>query len=267
MNVKSAHFQVAVFVFIGLLIFFSGVSKSPYVEPILKFFNGLIYPVLSVKNSIVERIEEAVDTYILLVDVQKKNKELEEELQKLYLYEALFNECNLTIDKIGKDLELNYSIKHIKTLKISIIGYDPTGKDHYVVINKGKRDGIKEGYIVVSRGILVGIVGSVLQNTSKVYTVFNPRLKISVVMEDTKKGYIYEGGWPVGRLLHVNIEDKITPGYEIRLRDVKKRIPAFKVGKVADIRIGEDPFFKSVYIKPYIDIRSIEFAVLIKRSL
>ncbi len=267
MNFKSLHIQVLFFVLLGLTIFFSGVSTSPYVEPVIKIFNSLIYPIMSIKNSIVREIEEAWETYIFLVNVQKRNKELEEKLQKLYLYEALYNECSLTLDKLDKDLNIEYSLKRLKTLKISIIGYDPTGKDYYVIINKGKRDGVKEGYIVVSRGMFIGVVGSVLQNTSKVYTVFNPKLKVSVVMEETGKGYIYEGGWPLGKLLHVNIDDKIKPGYEIRLRDLKRRIPSFRIGKVTDIRIGEDPFFKSVYVKPYVDLRKVEFAVLIKRSL
>ena len=264
---KSSHVQVLIFVFVGLIVFFSGISASPFIEPVYKFFNSFIYPVMNIKNAVVEKIEKTVETYILLSNVQRENRKLKEKLQELYLYEALFNECNVTLNKVTKDLRFNYSLKQIKKVKISIIGYDPTGKDSYVIINKGKRDGIEEGYIVVSRGVFVGIVGSVLQSTSKVYTVFNPKLKVSVIVGNTGKRYIYEGGWPLGKLLHVKIEDKIKPGYEIRLRDAKRKIPAFKLGKVVDVKVGEDPFFKSVYIKPYINIRDIEFAILIRRSL
>ncbi len=267
MKRRLIHVQVVVFVVIGLTIFFSGISTSPFVEPIIRVFNTLIYPIMSVKNALVQRIEDTLDTYVFLVNVQKENRQLKEKIQELYLYEALYRECSLTVDKLGKDLRTDYSLRRYKTLRASIIGYDPTGRDNYVVINKGKQDGVKEGYIAVSGDVLLGIVGKVFQNTSKVYTVFNPKLKLSVVVSKTGKKYIYEGGWPLGRLLHVNIGDKVEKDFEIRLRDVKRRLPAFKVGRVERVNIGEDPFFKSVYIKPYVDVRGVEFTLLIKRSL
>jgi len=267
MKRRFIHVQVIIFVAIGLTIFYSGISTSPFVEPIIRVFNNLIYPLMSVKNALVHKVEDTLNTYIFLVNVKKENRRLKEKIQELYLYEALYRECSLTVDKIREDLKTDYSLKRLKTLKAAVIGYDPTGRDNYVVINKGKQDGVKEGYIAVSGDVLLGIVGKVFQNTSKIYTVFNPKLKLSVVVSKTGKKYIYEGGWPLGRLLHVNISDRVGKDFEIRFRDVKRRLPAFKVGKVEKVNIGEDPFFKSVYVRPYVDVRGVEFTLLIKRSL
>ncbi|MGC8852330.1 MAG: rod shape-determining protein MreC, partial [Hydrogenobacter sp.] len=131
----------------------------------------------------------------------------------------------------------------------------------------GRDQGIEEGFVVFYKDKFVGIVDKVFGSSSRIRTVYSQDLTISSTTESTGKSYIYKGGWRYGQLLYVNVEDPVEKSDVVLLRDNKKVIPAFIIGTVLKSEQGSDQFFKKVLVLPSVDIRKLEYVVVIKARL
>lgn len=104
-----------------------------------------------------------------------------------------------------------------------VVNATTSNTHNYVTINRGAKDGIKEGMGIVNRSGLVGIVSSLSDNYALVITILNPKLRISCKLKEN--GYfgslVWDGVSPeyarleeLPRHVEFNIGDSIvTSGY------------------------------------------------------
>ncbi len=253
------------FMFLSVVAYYTDVSSSKYLRPLMNTFSGLLLPIHELKGNFVRHIEEKVNTYFYLVDVQRKNAELSKRLEELYLYRALYDECRMSLDRLSENIDVRSSlVRRYAIVNSKVIGYDHMGRDEFILINKGRVDGLEEGFLVFSAGMLVGVVERVFSTSSRVLTVYSNKFNMSATLLEARKNYFYQGGWKEGRLLYVGQEDEVKVGQKVVLRDTREVIPAFFIGMVSNVESNKEDFFKKVYVKPYADIRRLEYVSVLK---
>lgn len=184
--------------------------------------------------------------------LKEKVLDLEEELsekQELARENEVLRE-QLSIAEIGEFV----------LVKAVLIGGDlRTGSAISVVLDKGARDFIEEGQVVVYKGHMVGVIQEVFQRSSVVLLMESKDLSVPVISETNRtKGLVVgdvESGIKMTKILReemVDIEEKILTsgigGYPKGLI----------IGKVESI-VGEDADVEKVaLIKDYIDVQNIE---------
>ncbi|WP_448583906.1 rod shape-determining protein MreC [Thermocrinis sp.] len=245
---------------LSALSYLTEIYSYPMVSPLIGLINSIFLPVLEFKSQISYKVRELANTYVFLVNVQKENKRLLEEISRLNLKVSELETCKRELSQI-KELEGFYTEPDY--IIANVVAFDPSGRDEFIIVDRGKKDGIEEGFVVVNKNILVGIVDQVYLSSSRVRTVWSDAMSVSVVADG--KNYIYKGGFPTGRLLHVLQEDDIKEGVRVLLRS--PHFPSFEVGKVHGSPSLEEQFFKKVEVKPEADIRKIEFVVILRRKL
>ena len=141
----------------------------------------------------------------------------------------------------------------------------PTG--YNVLLNKGIRDGISEGDVVITaEGILVGKIDKVLHNFSRVLFISDPEFKITakVVGYNT---FTANGGTPSkavagiarGALNEGMYLDFIVQEDEIKEEDTLISTgsdlfpPALIIGSINHVEINATQMFKKVRIRPAIE--------------
>ena len=257
MKIKIFYF----FLFILSVLFYLTEAHSyPAILPLIRFINSIFLPVLEFKSQVSYKVKDLINTYLFLVNVQKENKRLWEEIIQLNLKVSELETCKRELSQI-KGLEGFY--KELDYVIAGVVAFDPSGRDGFLIVDKGEKDGIEEGFVVVNRNVLVGIVDEVYTSSSKVRTVWSDDMFVSVVADG--KNYIYKGGFPTGRLLHVLQEDDIKVGTKVLLRS--PHFPSFEVGKVYGLPSLEERFFKRVEVKPEAHIRKMEFVVILRRKI
>ena len=256
---KSRIIYVLLF-FFSTLSYLTEVYSYPMISPIIGFINRIFLPVLEFKSQVSHKVRDLANAYVFLINVQRENKRLLEEINRLNLKVSELETCKRELNQIKK-LEGFY--KEPDYLIASVTAYDPSGRDTFIILDKGKKDGIEEGFVVANRNIFVGIVDQVYLSSSRVRTVWSDAMSVSVVVEG--KNYIYKGGFPTGRLLHVLQEDDIKEGVRVLLRS--PHFPSLEIGKVYGPPSLEEQFFKKVEVKPEADVRRMEFVVILRRRI
>tara|TARA_B110000003_G_scaffold214007_1_gene213114 strand:- start:301 stop:1095 length:795 start_codon:yes stop_codon:yes gene_type:complete len=159
-NVLIKNKNFVVFVFLLIFSFFFIKSQSFYHETKLNSFKTSLSGKLFQLNSLFKE-------YISLVE---KNEALFEENKKLK--EIILNKKTF---KYSSNTENNkYEIINAKIIKNDI-----KSSRNFIILNKGKKDGVKKEMGVISPKGIVGIVNSVSEHYSNVISVLNRDLSIN----------------------------------------------------------------------------------------
>ena len=157
--------------------------------------------------------------------------------------------------------KFNYPIVYAGIFNFNLA---PTG--YNVLLNKGAKDGLSEGDIVVTaEGVLVGKIQKVMQNFSRVLFVSDPEFKITAKIMTSGTSGIARGALSEGMYL-----DFVVQGDEIKEEDVlistgSDLFPsALVVGSVDHIEANTTQTFKKVRIRPAIKDTQLGRVLVIK---
>lgn len=167
-------------------------------------------------------------------DQKKEYDHLMQTVLKLRL--ALNNTANIIEEneRLRKMLDLDKKNEDVY-LSSQVIAQSPFDWEKRVKIDKGKKDGIKEGnYVVDHNGFLLGKIDSVENKSAWVLLLSDSDFKISVICNEER--YLFKGDSKIsGSLLYVPYDDKISIGDKIVIRDNSLRFPNIPVAEVASV--------------------------------
>ena len=195
-----------------------------------------------------------------LFKIFTKKPEIQKEIQELQYQKALFEAKSFELEKLKKENSLLKEALKIKEkfqkkiILANVIGASPFNLDPCFLIDKGKKDGVEEGDIVLlNEKILVGKVKKVKENFSEVSTFFDKENSVTVTLKNRDL---------VGTLKaeNQNIFLDLIPknaslkeGETIYSSGFDFKYPrGFLVGKIKKIEVKEDlPFLKIEIKLPY----------------
>jgi rod shape-determining protein MreC len=92
-------------------------------------------------------------------------------------------------------------------LPANVVSYQPDNVRQYMTINRGSKDGLRDGLAVISGGSLVGKLSDVTRTSAKVFLVTDPSFKVSAIDQDSTNR---AAGTVTGHLGSGLIMDKIA---------------------------------------------------------
>ncbi len=141
-------------------------------------------------------VKSALFTFVDFTDTKKlkqENEKLKKQIIKIRNTEA---KCDI-LEKENKELkillDINYDKKYIKTYA-EVIAQAVAGDVHFT-IDKGKNHGISSGDVVVFGSALVGRVGEVFADVSKVIPISAPETSVGATVSRTAALGYTEGNY------------------------------------------------------------------------
>ena len=119
-------------------------------------------------------------------ELKNKNSQLEETLRELETIKAE----NQTLKQY---LELTQKYSDYKTTAADVISRDISNYSKTIVINAGKKSGIKENMTVIASEGLVGYVISATDTKSKVQTIIDSSSNTSTVLSSSRDSIVCKG--------------------------------------------------------------------------
>ena len=261
MSSSLAHAAVIFAVIVGL-IFLSSVNvlsrgidagratvdfiNTPIVGGLQKvedFFSTLIeLRRLAVQNSLLERqVQELTADVVSLESMQEENRELRE---------ALGFRTESALDLIPAQ----------------VISSDPLNINQTLTLNRGSRHGVEQGSaVVVSGGILVGVVSKTLENTSQMEIISSSGIAVNAEVVPGGATGVIKGEHGLGLLLDfVSQSDSVNPGDRIITSGLGGQFPGnLLIGEVGTIRSSESDLFRSASVFPIVDLRNLHLVFVV----
>jgi rod shape-determining protein MreC len=148
-----------------------------------------------------------------------------------------------------------------------VVSQDPNGTGNWLEIDKGSRDGVKEGMsVIVSKGILIGRVQEVGAKSSRIILLTNPKSTINVMtLENGTKGVV-RGEFGLGIIFDMILQaDAIKAGDNVITSGVGGDIPrGLYVGIVQEIRPSDDHLFQQAAVITPLQVSKLQMVFVIK---
>lgn len=170
-------------------------------------------------------------------------------------------------EALKKQIESNTSINK-QLIMAHTAGLSQQGDSSYLLIDKGAREGLTAGQMVLSDGVLVGRIKQTADHSSLVQLPLSLDNTIPVVIrhgDSTTKGVVQGSFNLTAQLNQVLPTDQLQQGDIIETSaDGSMYQPGLVVGKVGPVSKGNNQLFQTAPVVLLWDIRKLEYVFILK---
>lgn len=238
--------------------------RAGYLDTAESFGKSLISPVGIYLNDLGRGVRNFFGTIRSISSLEKKNRELEKKVKELQIEISDLREAKQENELLKKQLDFNQSSGY-KTAPATVSFYDPSNFSGYILIDKGRDDGIKEGMSVLSEGFLVGYVKEALSKNSKVVLLVDPNFSTPVLVENSDASGLLKGQLGFGLVL-----EKVPQNIPLKVGDTVVTSglgglfpKGLVIGQVEEISKQSNTIFQSATIKSAVDLKRLNKVFII----
>ena len=259
---------ITIIILILIVIFSNGENNSSFFENIasnlvMPMQNGLTY----LKNKIGGNGTFFTDIKNLKQEneqLRNKNNQLEQSLREL-------ENIKTQNETLKEYLNLTEKYGEYKTVPGYIINKDISNYSKTIVINLGKKDGIKENMTVIGNEGLVGHIVSVAENTSKVQTIVDTASSVSCIMSTTQDSIVCKGTLDETsalRAMYIPTDANVVQGDSIETSGLGGIYPkGIHVGTVKKVNNTQNMTDRYAIIETAVDFNKLNTVLVVKNKI
>ena len=208
--------------------------------------------------------ENVWDHYFWLVSTKEKYDRLKQELDRVEQERSRYVETQQTCERLRKLLGMKQKQAH-GSLAARVVGVDPSGWFHSILIDVGTGEGVFKGMPVV---VPKGVVGRVVEASfahSKVMLMIDRSSAIDALVQRTRARGIVEGKTDTYCLFKYALrKDPIHVGDVVVSSGLDGVFPkGLRIGSVKKVAKSPAGIFQSVEIEPFVDFAKLEEVLVI----
>ena len=237
------------FIFLTLLMMFMD-SRYDYLKHIRKDFSFITSPLIVLTN-------DSINFFVDFQSLSKSKALLEEEINQLNIQidnlsieNQIRNFLVAENDNLRKETLLSKKYSPKKTYPAEIIRPTIRGRAQIITVNKGKKDGIRQGMPVVNRLGLVGQIYSTYDQTSEVVPLLSKKFAVNALQDNGQNHAIIYGDTEFLVIPFFPASIDVTPGDTFVTSGLDNVYPSgINIGKVVEVS-PEDAQFNKILLKP-----------------
>ena len=259
---KSSKFLIVAIICFGLIF----LNPKGFFNPLKVVAFKLAYPFQKTFYLTGKSVNRYFGFLGKLAEIKKENESL---IKENYILQGEFRKLK-TQKKENEVLrsQLNLIPQDKFDLEASfVIGQDLQGLSSWIMLDKGKKNGIKPGMAVIfSQGILVGKVEEVFSSTSKVSLISDAESVINAFDLETGAKGVLKGEYGLGIILDmISQKEVLNVGDAVMTSGLGSDMPkGLLIGKIQEVRSSVDRLFQQAIIKPSVKSQSLEVVFVIK---
>ena len=238
-----------IFVFLAVLMMFMD-SRYEYLKQIRKDFSFITAPLIILTN-------DSINFFANFQSLSKSKALLEEEINQLNIKvdnlsieNQIKNFLVAENDNLRKIALLSKKYSPKKTYPAQIISPTMRGRAQIITINKGKKDGIRQGMPVVNRLGLVGQIYSTYAQTSEVIPLLSKKFAVNALQDNGQNNAIIYGDTEFLVIPYFPSSIDVSPGDTFVTSGLDNVYPSgINIGKVVEVS-PEDKQFNKILLKP-----------------
>ena len=188
------------------------------------------------------------------MQLRAENERLKDEVARL-------SEGQVQLQELQKLLQVKQSYPDEEFVSANVLAKDPSNLKEAVAIDRGKRDGLREGMVVVTEGhSVVGTVTKLFDSYSWVTLITDPNSAVSAMVQESRAQGVVTGSY--SRKLSIEF---VAQGASVKDGDVVITsaigglYPAgLVIGKVTDVGGNAQDLFKKVTLEPLASLSHLE---------
>lgn len=279
MNRKNNNKKnIKIFLIILTIIIISAIlthtlKNKKELNAIEKIMKDCIVEVQSIVSYPIKGLDNFFNNFNSLKNVLKENKILKSNIEKIESLEAENIELKHQINKLKEELNIEYVLSDYEYLNATVISRNSLYWYNLLTINKGSKNGIEDGMVVINSTGLIGKVTNISNYSSdvKLITTNDTNNKISVTITNGDKkltGLINSYNYDDGNLKIEGISntETVMVGDLVYTSGLGGVFPSgILIGRVSSITTDVYDLAKIINVKPSANFDDINYVTILKR--
>jgi rod shape-determining protein MreC len=246
------------------------VRFDQYVAGIKSVMWFLVSPEVTLSGKFFDKLDTLNGTLFQLSRAEGENYLLRRQNAQLSIREMEREELEKENNRLRVLLQLREQV-FPDALSADVIGRDPRDWFHSLIINRGKDDGVVLSAAVVAPSLekptLVGRVVEMDAHSSRVLLVTDIVSAISVEIAARNEIGLLEGrNRPWVMINYLSQQSSVAAGDEVVTAGLGGVFPpGIPVGKVLDVAVTEEGFFRVAKVIPYAEFGSLKEVLVLQR--
>ncbi len=222
-----------------------------------------IGPIQSVLTRTVAGVAALKDDYIALWNVRADNKRLQGLVDKYLKELAEYREGYSTNLHLEELLAFKDKLS-FQPLAARVVGKEPAYWFQTIVVDRGRKDDVLEGMIVLAPSGVVGQVIHTAEHYSKVLLANAPSSAIDAMIQKNRTRGILKGAGEHGYVLEYVLKNAdVEEGDYIVTAGIGGVFPAgIPLGKVSKVYKKKRGMFQEIEVQPDVDFQKLEFVFI-----
>jgi rod shape-determining protein MreC len=202
--------------------------------------------------------------YVVLVDVQRENRQLKQRVAAL----------KTRVNELEEQRRENHRLRGLlgaapessrSKVVAKVISYDRANRVFGVTIDKGANEGLAVRDAVVNGAGVVGIVSAVMSNSAKVLLLNDARSGVDVRTSESRSRGVVRGYGASGLTIeYLPVTKKVEVGEKVLTSGLDRVFPpGLLVGKVERVSSSSQTLFRRVVVEPAVDFDRLEEVLVI----
>ena len=203
--------------------------------------------------------------YFCLIDVRHENSRLKQEINSFKVENSRYKELLATHERLRKLLQFKEVIRR-PVVAAQVIGLDPTGWFKSIIIDKGKRAGLKWDMPVVNASGVVGRIVSISTDYAKVLLIIDQNSAIDCLTQQSRdRGMVKGLSTDVCKMDYMAKSSDAVVGDMVITSGLggifPKGLPVGRISRMKDVSGG---LFKEIEVTPSVDFSKLEEVLVIQ---
>lgn len=223
---------------------------------------GAVSPVNKLLHAVVGSSAGFWNRYVWLVGAQDENERMRAELERLRLENE---DLRREVEQLGRVESLAAYQRRLasETVSAEVIGGGAGTRSREIILNRGRRDGIRPGAAVVVADGVVGKVQAAYPGSALVLLITDPDAGIGAILGDSRVRGIGKGlGESEIRVDYVAHEVKVRESETVYTSGDDRVFPkGLRIGGVTRIERGAD--FHEIYVEPFAKLDRLDQVLVV----
>lgn len=216
-----------------------------------------------------DKVRETFSSIFSFSAIKKENDELRKRNDVLENKALAYDSLLAENERLHEALDFKSQNSQYNYVGCNIIGRSGSSYLDGFIIDKGTKDNIKKGMVVITPKGLVGQVTSTAGNWAVVQSISNENIAVSSMVETTNetgivKGYKDPENNLLAKLFYLPQDSQIKKGDIILTSGYGNFYPkGIRIGEVIDIEEDKGKIMKNAIVQPYVDFNKLQELLIV----
>ncbi len=250
-------------------------SEGGTLDPVQNASLTVAAPIEVGLRQVAEPISDFFEGLLNRGDLLRENERLREELEQAQAQAAASEDAQRRLNELEEALGVKESRPDDVFVVADVIAQEPSGFKRALAINRGSKDGLDEGMVVLSRnGSLVGTISQVYEEFAWLRLISDPNSAVNIAVLPTAQETSEARGVASGSLRGdvslelLPTEAQIAEGDLVTTSGLGGNYPrALLVGSVASVEDKPQALSKKASLEPAADLLALDTVLIITNFL
>ena len=250
----------------ALAVFLLALSRANLLGPLQNVVLTIFSPLQNALTRVSEPAADFVSDIRRTDELSDENQALRAENERLNAEVARLRENETRLQQLSQLLQVKEAHPDEQFLAANVFAREPSNVKEMVAIDRGKRDGVREGMVVVTEGgSLVGSITRVYDDYAWVTLITDPNSAVSAMVQESRAQGVVTGSY--SRQLSIEFVAQgavVKEGDAVITSAIGGHYPAgLVIGKVTAVQSTPQELFKKVSVEPLASLARLETVLVL----